>query len=90
MAGNAPSGSSPDRVKASVWQMPVALDLDQHLAIPRALQVHRLDDRGWPAAKATAARVFIGFSAEVKAWPDYRSPARGSPPDFRIAAILLS
>ena len=36
------------------------LDLDQHLAGPRAVEVHRLDDEGLAGLVATAARVFMG------------------------------
>jgi drug/metabolite transporter (DMT)-like permease len=39
------------------------LDLDQHLAVPRAGQVHGFDGQGAPAFQATAALVFMG-SAE--------------------------
>ena len=38
-----PSGSAPDRVNSSVWQMPVALISTSTSTGPRALELHRLD-----------------------------------------------
>src|SRR3954470_1652300 len=56
MAGNSPSGSAPDRVKASVWQMPVALISTRHSPArgPSSVTVSMVS--GAPALRATAAR----------------------------------
>src|SRR5437016_80040 len=56
MAGKRPSGSAPDSVKASVWQMPVALISTRHSPArgPSRLTVSMVS--GAPALRATAAR----------------------------------
>ena len=38
-----PSGSAPESVNSSVWQMPVAFSLDHHLEGLRPLELHGLD-----------------------------------------------
>src|SRR5471030_3041411 len=59
IAGNRPSGSAPDRVYSSVWQMPVALISTSTSPSrgPAMSTVSRLS--GCPAWRATAARVFM-------------------------------
>ena len=59
MAGNSPSGSAPDSVYSSVWQMPVALISTSTSPArgPSTSTVSRLS--GLPASRATAARTFI-------------------------------
>ena len=59
IAGNSPSGSAPDRVNSSVWQMPVALISTSTSPSrgPARSMVSRLSLS--PALRATAARVFI-------------------------------
>lgn len=59
MAGNSPSGSSPESVNASVWQMPVAFS---SIRTSPALGPSRSTvsmDRGAPDLWATAAFVFM-------------------------------
>ena len=59
MAGNSPSGSAPDRVKSSVWQMPVALiSIRTSPALGPSRSTSTISS-GLPASKATAARVFM-------------------------------
>src|SRR5215475_11316839 len=62
MAGNSPSGSAPDNVNSSVWQMPVALiSTSTSPALgPSSLTV--VTSSGLPAANATAARTSIANS----------------------------
>src|SRR5690606_8646726 len=59
-AGNTPSGSSPDRVKASVWHSAVwVIFTSTSPALGGATSISTICS-GWPAAKATAARDFMG------------------------------
>src|SRR6476659_3288555 len=59
IAGNRPSGSSPDKVNQSVWQMPVALTSTSTSPArgPSRSTVSMV--RGWPAFQAMAALVFM-------------------------------
>src|SRR5204863_3706286 len=43
IAGNSPSGSAPERVNSSVWQMPVAFDLDQYFPVLWTFEVGLYD-----------------------------------------------
>src|SRR3954462_8925705 len=57
--GNRPSGSAPDRVKASVWQMPVArISTSTSPALGPSRSSSTISS-GFLASKATAARVFM-------------------------------
>src|SRR5271165_5993180 len=60
MAGNKPSGSAPERVKSSVWQMPVALISIMTSPSRGPSRSTSVTSIGFPAATATAARVFMG------------------------------
>src|SRR5215212_963003 len=62
MAGNRPSGSSPDKVNQSVWQMPVALTSTSTSPARGPSRSTVSIVRGSPAFQATAARVFIASS----------------------------
>src|SRR3954463_5183571 len=59
IAGKMPSGSAPERVYSSVWQMPVALIsiITSPARGPSTSTVSRLS--GLPASRATAARTCI-------------------------------
>src|SRR5512134_2057750 len=59
IAGNKPSGSAPERVNSSVWQMPVALISTSTSPAfgPSSCTVSMAS--GWPAANATAALTSI-------------------------------
>src|SRR5690606_15468166 len=60
MEGKSPSGSAPERVKSSVWQRPVALiSMRTSPALGSSRSTSTISS-GLPAAKATAARVFMG------------------------------
>src|SRR6185295_10963892 len=60
IAGKSPSGSAPERVNSSVWQMPVALiSTSTSPALGPSRSTVSMA-RGSPAFHATAARVFIG------------------------------
>src|SRR5690242_326814 len=70
MAGNKPSGSAPERVNSSVWQMPVALisTITSPALGPSSLTV--VTSSGLPAWTATAARTSIAalpFEAPAEA-----------------------
>src|SRR5215217_2878088 len=75
--GKSPSGSAPERVKSSVWQMPVALiSMSTSPALGPSRSTSTISS-GLPAAKATAARVFmeilLGHDLRI-VWHD-RAPA---------------
>src|SRR5690554_4898275 len=67
MAGNTPSGSSPDRVNASVWQTPVWVILTSTSPALGGATSTSTICRGSPGAKATAARDFMVFPHEQTA-----------------------
>src|SRR5690606_2070297 len=71
-AGNTPSGSSPLRVKASVWQTPVWVIRIRTSPLRGGSTSISTICRGLPASKATAARDFIALS-----------PIRSGPMGFR-------
>src|SRR5690606_14984637 len=86
--GNTPSGSSPDRVKASVWHTPVWLIFTSTSpALGGATSISTICS-GWPGAKATAARDFMvgllgrwdGGSLEVAAHQRQGGVQRGAAP----------
>src|ERR1700722_6730493 len=60
IAGNSPSGSAPESVNSSVWQMPVALisTITSPAFGPSSRTV--VISSGFPAAVATAARTSMG------------------------------
>ena len=60
--GNRPSGSSPLSVKASVWHTPVWVIFTSTSPFLGGATSISTICRGWPAAKATAARDFMGRS----------------------------
>src|SRR4029453_6676525 len=63
IAGNSPSGSAPDRVNSSVWQMPVAM-ISTSTSPPRGPSRSTVATAsGSPALCATAARTFIGSAS---------------------------
>ena len=70
MAGKSPSGSSPERVKASVWQTPVALTSTSTSPAlgPSSCTVSMLS--GFPAPVASAARTSIAPSPVASALYD--------------------
>src|SRR5262245_22822228 len=59
IAGNTPSGSAPDRVNSSVWQMPVALISTRTSPAFGPSKSTSWISSGFPAATATAARTFM-------------------------------
>src|SRR5262245_10274967 len=75
IAGNRPSGSAPERVNSSVWQMPVAfISISTSPALgPSRSTVSML--RGFPAWCATAAFTFIcrSVAEPPRASPDPRA-----------------
>src|SRR5260370_34569448 len=70
MAGNRPSGSRPDSVKASVWQTPVATILTRTSPVLGAATSTSSIDSGRPAAQATAALDFTAGSprSDLRVW----------------------
>src|SRR5690606_109879 len=60
-AGNTPSGSSPDRVKASVWHSAVWVIFTHTSPAFGPSRSSSTICSGWPASKATAARVFMAW-----------------------------
>src|SRR5205085_2500583 len=56
IAGNRPSGSAPDRVNSSVWQMPVALISSSTSKAFGPSSCTVITSSGLPGATATAAR----------------------------------
>src|SRR5690606_33734142 len=86
-AGNSPSGSSPERVNASVWQTPVWVMRISTSPLRGGSTSISTIFKGSPAAKATAARDFMArspgnrtgnVSAAVSPW----QPAM---PEFNVA-----
>src|SRR5690606_31539109 len=69
MAGKRPSGSAPDSVKSSVWQMPVALTSTSTSPARGPSSCTVMISSGLPAATATAART----SMVVSPFPQPRS-----------------
>ena len=59
IAGKRPSGSAPDSVNSSVWQMPVALISTSTSPALGPSRSTSMISSGFPAATATAARVFM-------------------------------
>src|ERR1700729_1934555 len=59
IAGNSPSGSAPERVNSSVWQMPVALISTRTSPAFGPAKSTVTISSGLPAAVATAALVFM-------------------------------
>src|SRR5690606_2815873 len=68
-AGKTPSGSSPDRVKASVWQTPVLVILTRTSPLRGGSTSISTICNGFPASKATAARDFMAWSLKKVARP---------------------
>src|SRR5947209_9198278 len=62
MAGNRPSGSLPDKVNSSVWQMPVALISTSTSPAFGPSSCTSVTASGLPAWNATAARTSMSFS----------------------------
>src|SRR5215813_6766735 len=59
IAGKIPSGSAPESVNSSVWQIPVALiSISTSPAFGPSRSTSMISS-GFPAATATAARVFM-------------------------------
>src|SRR6185503_18361169 len=71
MTGKSPSGSAPERVNSSVWQMPVARISTRTSPAFGPSSSTSTTSSGLPAAQAIAARVFIilaaPFSGHVQA-----------------------
>src|SRR5271155_2069116 len=61
IAGNSPSGSAPDSVNSSVWQMPVALISTKTSPGRGPSSLTVVTSSGLPGAKATAARTSMIF-----------------------------
>jgi hypothetical protein len=61
MAGNRPSGSAPDSVNSSVWQMPVAFTSTSTSEAFGPSSSTSVTVSGLPFSKATAARVFMAI-----------------------------
>src|SRR5690606_6215078 len=78
-AGNTPSGSSPDRVKASVWQSAVWVILTSTSPFFGPSRSSSTICSGLPGSKATAARVFMDVAPAMR-WvrPPARPRVRGS------------
>src|SRR5690606_16842356 len=74
-AGNTPSGSSPDSVKASVWQSAVWVIFTSTSPCFGPSRSSSTICSGFPASKATAARVFM-VSTPAMRWRGWR-PRRG-------------
>src|SRR6266542_3669138 len=76
IAGNSPSGSSPERVYSSVWQMPVALISTSTSPALGPSSVTVATSSGLPAPNATAARtsmidLLVGRRRSGGWWRDY-------------------
>src|SRR5690606_8168042 len=74
-AGNTPSGSSPDRVKASVWHSAVWVIRTSTSPLRGGSTSISTTFSGWPAANATAARDLIDL---LKTWAPVRAARRPS------------
>src|ERR1700733_12860418 len=68
MAGNRPSGSAPERVNSSVWQMPVALISTSTSPARGPSSCTVVTSRGLPGPNATAARTSMGIAIIRKDW----------------------
>src|SRR6185312_9361586 len=68
IAGKMPSGSAPDKVNSSVWQMPVALISTRTSPSRGPSRSTSMISSGFPAATATAARVFIRQVLQGMEW----------------------
>src|SRR5690606_34655946 len=77
-AGNTPSGSSPDRVKASVWHSAVWVILTSTSPCFGGATSSSTICSGCPGAKATAARDFIGGTPVYGDWLNDRPTTRWS------------
>src|SRR5690606_7983222 len=64
-AGNTPSGSSPDRVKASVWHSAVCVIFTSTSPFFGPSRSSSTIWSGFPGSKATAARVFMVDSCKA-------------------------
>src|SRR5215467_13218292 len=64
--GNNPSGSAPDSVNSSVWQMPVALTSTSTSPALGPSRSTSMTSSGFPFSTATAARVFMTASSSSK------------------------
>ena len=65
IAGNSPSGSAPDSVNSSVWQMPVALISTSTSPSRGPSSWTVVTSSGFPAATATAARTSMAFLVQI-------------------------
>src|SRR5262245_55718064 len=75
MVGKIPSGSAPDRVKSSVWQMPVALISTMTSPALGPSRSTSTISSGLAFSNATAARVFIAVCSLPHAGSRRRSDA---------------
>src|SRR3982751_5066973 len=90
ITGNRPSGSAPERGNSSVWQTPVALiSTSTSPALGPSRSTSSITSR-WPAAYATAARVFMARKVAPGPVPDQRRNASGTthPLGTRDRALL--
>src|SRR6476646_3823432 len=85
IAGNRPSGSAPERVNSSVWQMPVALISTRTSPALGPSSVTVVTSSGFPASNATAARTSIGISPRSTLGVRVVAATQGT--EFRIAAL---
>src|SRR3954471_7033964 len=76
MAGNSPSGSSPERVNQSVWHRPVALISTRTSPALGPSSWTVSIERGLPGARATAARTSMGAGSWWR-WPRDLAAAGG-------------
>src|SRR5262249_60852193 len=76
--GNNPSGSAPERVNSSVWQMPVALISTSTSEAFGPSSSTSVTVRGLPFSNATAARVFMaGFLPIALVGADFNGGGQG-------------
>src|SRR3954449_7045540 len=85
IAGNRPSGSAPERVNSSVWQMPVALISTRTSPALGPSSVTVVTSSGFPASNATAARTSIDISPGPLLGTGVVAATYGI--EFRIAAL---
>src|SRR3954447_12188869 len=85
IAGNRPSGSAPERVNSSVWQMPVALVSTRTSPALGPSSVTVVTSSGFPASNATAARTSIDISPGPLLGTRVVTATQGI--KFRIAAL---
>src|SRR5262249_53366540 len=92
MAGNSPSGSAPERVNSSVWQMPVALISTSTSPAFGPSSVTVVTSSGLPLSNATAARTSIDRSfpdeQEIRRGAAFAAPLVSTPP-FRNSSLRL-